>query len=87
LDVKPEGWLTPMDEDPASNDITFKGDLIDWGFMRGSAVLDRKTGILDWDATDEYAYLDYIGQADANDKAENYRGKMKCKMLTAGRTP
>ena len=48
--------------------------------MRGDAELSRKTGVLDWDNTGEYAYLENIGQADADDSEDNYRGKMRCRI-------
>jgi len=76
LDVKPDGWLMPTDD---TADVTFKGDTVEWFYMRGTAVLDRKTGVLDWDDTGEYEYLETIGHADASDSEDNYRGKMQCK--------
>jgi len=80
LSLEPDTWWLSPDRMP---DVppAFEGDTIKWSYMRGVAVLDRKTGILDWDDTDEYAYLENIGQADPADKEENYRGKMQCKIL------
>ena len=78
LTVEPEDWFAP---DPAMSPVEFKGDTIEWSYMRGGATLDRKTGILDWDDTGEYSYLEAIGHADPDDKEENYRGKMQCKVL------
>lgn len=83
LDMEPDFWFSP-DHSPGADSTTFKGGTIEWTYMRGYAVLDRKTGLLDWDDSGEYDYLETIGQADANDSEENYRGKMQCKVLAAG---
>ena len=79
LDVEPEGYLSPLLE-PQTYALTFKRDRIEWSYMRGTAVLDRKTGRVDWDDTGEYEYLEEIGQPDARGE-DNYRGKMQCKVV------
>jgi hypothetical protein len=80
VDMEPDFWFSP-DHSPEADPSPFKGYTIEWSYMRGYAVLDRKTGLLDWDDTGEYSYLEAIGQADANDSEANYRGKMRCKVL------
>jgi len=83
LDMEPDFWFSPS-HSPSTDPSTFKGNTIEWTYMRGYAVLDRKTGLLDWDDTGEYDYLETIGQADASDSEENYRGKMQCKVVEGG---
>jgi len=77
LSVEPYDWFSPDD----AQAITFKGDTVEWTYMRGYAVLDRKTGVVAWDDTGEYEYLENIGHADAGDSEDNYRGEMQCKAL------
>jgi hypothetical protein len=80
LDMEPDFWFSPS-HDPDVDPKPFKANTIEWSYMRGYAVLDRNTGILEWDDTAEYAYLQEIDQADPADSEANYRGKMQCKIL------
>src|SRR3569833_2483554 len=61
LEMEPHFWFSP---DAPMSPVEFKDDTITWSYMRGDAVLHRKTGELDWDDTGEYSYLVPIGQAD-----------------------
>ncbi|HUO88359.1 MAG TPA: hypothetical protein VMU08_04220 [Rhizomicrobium sp.] len=81
LSVAPDGSISP---DTDLSPVTFKDDSIEWSFMRGYAVLSRRSGTLDWDDTGEYDYLENIGHADAGDSEDNYRGTMQCKILGPG---
>jgi hypothetical protein len=71
--ITPNSGLEPMEGSLEISATTFS-----WGFMRGSADLDRKTGKLAWDATPEYDYLDYIGQK-PHEARETFTGRMQCK--------
>lgn len=79
LDMEPDFWFSPS-HDLEADPKPFKGNTIEWSYMRGYAVLDRKTGLLQWDDTGEYSYLQDIGQADPADSEANYRGTMQCKI-------
>jgi hypothetical protein len=72
IDIPENSGLLPM---PDSVEIT--NTSIQWGFMRGSAKFDRKTYELNWDATAEYDYLDYIGQLTEEPEAD-FQGRMQC---------
>ena len=73
------GFLAP---DPDWVEITDTS--VHWSFMRGFIVFDRRTGILDWDTTDDYAYLEAIDQP--SDRPESdFKGRMQCK-TDSGRT-
>ncbi|MBV9903246.1 MAG: hypothetical protein JO346_01550 [Alphaproteobacteria bacterium] len=82
LDMEPDFWFSPS-HSPGPDAATFKTGTIEWTYMRGYAVLDRKTGIVDWDDTGEHDYLDAIGHADPRDSEDNYRGKLRCTELPA----
>ena len=71
--ITPNSGLEPMDGSLEISATTFS-----WGFMRGGADLDRKTGRLSWDARAEYDYLEYIGQK-PNEARETFVGRMQCK--------
>ena len=73
IEIDPTSGLEPMEGSLEISATTFG-----WGFMRGSADLDRKTGNLSWDARAEYDYLDYIGQR-PNEGRETFVGRMQCK--------
>ena len=74
--------ITPTSElEPLANSLEISAATFSWGFMRGSADLDRKTGKLAWDATDEYDYLDYIGQK-PKEARETFTGRMQCKAVS-----
>ncbi len=71
--------ITPTSElEPVPNSFEISAATFSWGFMRGSADLDRKTGELAWDATSEYDYLDAIGHK-PNEARETFVGRMQCK--------
>jgi hypothetical protein len=53
------------------------GATIEWTFMRGWAVFHRDTHVLEWDASDEYDYLDYIGQT-PSDPRSTFAGASRC---------
>ena len=73
IETTPNSGLEPL-----ANSLEVSGATVRWGFMRGGADLDRKTGRLSWDATAEYDYLDYIGQR-PNAARETFIGHMQCK--------
>jgi hypothetical protein len=73
IEIAPTSELEPMADSLQVSAATFS-----WGFMRGSADLNRKTGKLAWDATPEYDYLDYIGQK-PHEARETFTGRMQCK--------
>ena len=75
IETTPDGELEPVPNSVEVSATTFR-----WGFMRGSADLDRKTGKLAWDATSEYDYLDYIGQK-PDAARETFVGRMQCKAV------
>jgi hypothetical protein len=66
--------------EPVENTLEISDATVHWGFMRGTADLDRKTGKLVWDATPEYDYLDTIGQK-PRDARETFAGRMQCKAV------
>jgi len=72
VDIPENSGLRPM---PDSVEITKSS--FQWGFMRGFAMFDRKTYELDWDATAEYEYLEYIGQLTEEPEAD-FQGWMQC---------
>ena len=69
----PDEWFEPV---PDATDVT--DTKFEWGFMRGYAVFDRKTYVLDWDATAEYDYLDTIGHT-PKESRDIFKGRMQCK--------
>jgi hypothetical protein len=75
IEITPTSGLEPVPNSFEISAMTFS-----WGFMRGSADLDRKTGKLAWDATSEYDYLDYIGQR-PKDERETFTGRMQCRAV------
>ncbi len=72
--ITPNSGLEPMEGSLEISATTFS-----WGFMRGGADLDRKTGTLSWDARAEYDYLDYIGQR-PKEARETFVGRMQCEV-------
>lgn len=73
IDVPAASGLEPL---PDSVEITPAS--VQWGFMRGFAELNRKTGRLDWDASSEYAYLETIGQPSGRPESD-FKGRMLCR--------
>lgn len=73
IETRPDGTFEPL-----SNSLEISDATIRWGFMRGSADLDRKTGKLAWDATSEYDYLEAIGQK-PREARDTFAGRMQCK--------
>ena len=73
--------ITPTSElEPVPNSLEISAATFSWGFMRGFAELERKTGKLAWDATSEYDYLDTIGQK-PKEARETFIGHMQCKAV------
>jgi hypothetical protein len=73
----PDGADLRVDPDT----VKVAGDRIEWSFMRGFAMFDRHSGVLDWDTTSEYAYLaavDSFSHAPESD----YKGRMRCRAVT-----
>lgn len=73
IDIPENSGIRPM---PDSVEITSSS--VQWGFMRGFATFDRKTYDLEWDATAEYDYLEYIGQP-AEGPEKDFQGRMHCR--------
>ena len=75
--TSPDGLFEPV---PDTIEVT--DAKVDWGYMRGYAVFDRRTHVLDWDATAEYDYLDAISQTPAQSR-DDFKGRMQCEAAAA----
>lgn len=77
-------YATRFSPDPDTVEITATS--VQWSFMRGFIKFDRRTGVLDWDTTSDYDYLEAIGQPSDLPEA-NFKGRMRCRPDSSHTSP